>query len=243
MQSSFSADSRAPGGFTGGAGIGGSMARFAVVNDFLYTVDNTTLRVFDVKDAPKPAFRRETFVQTGGGVAETIFPYEQSLFFGTTTGMSIYSIATPDDPTFVGLNSHFLGCDPVVVQGDYAYVTVKGGTDCRSQWPSQLEVVDISNMSQPRTLKTYPMDDPNGLGVDGNTLFICDGKAGLKVYDIADPMKVDKNFLGQHDMHAYDVIPFRNTLMVIGNDGLYQYDYANPRDLKLLSVINVVKAD
>src|SRR5665811_5920 len=35
-------------------GIGGSMARFGLYNDYLYAVDNSTLYMFDVKTPEKP---------------------------------------------------------------------------------------------------------------------------------------------------------------------------------------------
>ncbi len=221
-------------------GIGGSMARFAVVKDFLYTVDNWQVRLFDVQNPAEPALKKEQHI--GSGV-ETIFPYKNHLFFGTTTGMLIYSIANPENPTYVSQVSHFFGCDPVVVQDNYAYVTVKGGTSCRSKWDSQLEVIDISEISKPKTIKTYTMEDPNGVGIDGNTLFICDGKAGLKIFDASDKTTITEHLLHRKDIHAYDIIPYNKLAIMIGNDGLYQYDYTDPAKLKLLSVIPIQKQE
>lgn len=230
-------NSSGPASFSGGSGKGGSMARFAVVKNLLYTVDQSMLRLFDVTKAENPVSTKQMGI--GWGV-ETIFPYGQHLFFGTTSGMLIYNISNPENPVFTSSTSHFVGCDPVAVEGDYAYITVKGGTSCRSSWPSQLEVVDISTITKPVTIKTYPMEDPNGLGVDGKALFVCDGKAGLKIYDLADRTALDKNLIGAKNIHSYDVIPFNNIAIVVGNDGLYQYDYTDPKNLKLLSVINLV---
>ncbi len=223
----------------GGTGKGGSTARFAITNNMLYTVDNFTLRLFDVTLPTDPSLKKEMGI--GGGV-ETIFPYKNHLFFGTTTGMLIYTISDPENPAYVSSTSHFYGCDPVVVEGNYAYVTVKGGSTCRSVWESQLEVIDISTIAHPKTIKTYPMTDPNGLGIDGNTLFVCDGKAGLKIYDANDKNTISAHLLGNEKIHAYDVIPYLNIAIVVGNDGLYQYDYSNPKKLKLLSVLTITKS-
>jgi hypothetical protein len=219
---------------SGGTGKAGSTARFAIKNSLLYTVDNSTLRLFNITQPSDPTLQKE--VGIGGGI-ETIFPYKEYLFFGTTTGMLIYNATDPENISYVGSISHFFGCDPVVVEGSYAYVTIKGGATCQSEWESQLEVIDISNITNPTRVETYRMEDPNGLGIDGNTLFICDGKAGLKVYNAADKLSIDKNLLSTQKIHAYDVIPYNNTALVIGDDGLYQYDYSDPKNLKLLSVI------
>jgi len=42
-------------------------------------------------------------------------------------------------------------------------------------------------------------------------------------------------------MDGFDVIPFNNTLMMIADDGLYQYDYSDMSQIKLLSKIGIVK--
>jgi hypothetical protein len=46
----------------------------------------------------------------------------------------------------------------------------------------------------------------------------------------------------QYDkINALDIIPFNNNAIVIGQDGLYQYDYANVKNIKLLSKIEILK--
>ena len=45
-----------------------------------------------------------------------------------------------------------------------------------------------------------------------------------------------------NDIHAVDVIPLNNVLMMIGEDGLYQFDYSNPANMKLLSKIELSNA-
>ena len=65
------------------------------------------------------------------------------------------------------------------------------------------------------------MSHPHGLGIDGTTLFICEGTFGLKVFDYSDIYNIDDNLLVQRTgFHAYDVIPFNNILLLIGDDGL-----------------------
>ena len=84
------------------------------------------------------------------------------------------------------------------------------------------------------------MEFPSGLGIDGTNLFICEGQFGLKVFDASDPLTIGDNLLHSfEDIHAFDVIPFNNILIMIGNDGLYQYDYSDSENLELLSHIPV----
>lgn len=41
--------------------------------------------------------------------------------------------------------------------------------------------------------------------------------------------------------NAFDVIPIGKVLILIGNDGLYQYNYSNVKNITLLSSILVMK--
>jgi hypothetical protein len=221
---------------TGANGVGGSLARFAITGNTLYSVTQTKLNVLDVADAQNPQFKKE---QSLGFGIETIFPYQNYLFIGTQTGLQIFDNQNPLDPKFVSSYSHLQSCDPVVVQGNYAYVTLRGGTPCRSGI-NQLEVIDITDIKNPKVIKIYYLQNPHGLGIDGNRLFVCEGDYGLKIYDISKPdTPIEKYFL--KDVKSYDVIPQNNVLIVTGKDGIYQYDYSNQSELKLLSKILVEK--
>ena len=218
-------------------GIGGSMARFTIMKNHLYSISNSNMQVFDIANLDEPIPGAN--LNIGWGI-ETIFPYKDNLFIGSQTGMIIYDNSDPDLPQHLSTFSHIMSCDPVVVEDDIAYVTLRGGTGCRNDFSNQLDVIDISDLKNPRLLVTHPMTNPHGLGIDNSTLFICEGKAGLKIFDATDIYKIPKNMLAYYgDMDAFDVIPFNNTLIMIGNDGLYQFDYSDPENIQLLSSIAV----
>jgi len=103
-------------------------------------------------------------------------------------------------------------------------------------------VVNVKNLSQPSLVMTYPMTNPHGLGKDGDILFICDGSAGLKIYDAANPKQITSHLIYRYpNINAYDAIPIGNVLVIIGDDGLFQYDYSNIMNIKILSTISVIK--
>ncbi len=217
-------------------GVGGSMARFTIVNNHLYSIDNSNLYTFNISDLRNP--QKISSKNIGWGI-ETIFPYKENLFLGSQTGMHIYGISDPDSPEFVSIFQHVRRCDPVIVQDTLAYVTLRGGDECGG-FTNQLDVVNIKDLTTPYLIKTYPMQGPYGLGIDGNTLFVCDGTAGLKVYDASDVYNIDKNHIKTYsDIDAYDVIPFNNLLIMIGKDGVTQFDYSNPKNIIQLSHIDV----
>lgn len=232
-----SMDKSADVGPGGQAGVGGSMARFAIAGDRLYAVTPASLKVYDVTSPgnPKPGM---TLPMSFG--VETVFPYKNNLFIGAQDGMYIFDNSNPDQPRQLSKYEHVMSCDPVVVQGNYAYVTLRGGVACRRWNPgvSSLDVIDISNLSQPRMILSMPMTSPYGLGIDGSQLFVCEGDAGLKTFDVTNPAQPK---LKQHlrDVQSYDVIPLRNILLVTGQGGLRQYDYSNPEQMTLLSLIPV----
>ena len=211
-------------------GVGGSMARFALLGDKLYTVDNQSLRVFDVSNPANPTGGDR---QALGFGIETIFPYRGNLFIGTQTGMQIYSAANPARPQYLSTFTHVTACDPVVVQGNYAYVTLRNGTAC-NRGQNRLDVVDVSNLERPQLVGSFPMQNPHGLGVDGLDLFVTEGNFGLKAFDLTDP-RVPKLTQAFGDVKSFDVIPLSKVLMVTGQDGFRQYDYADRSQLKLLS--------
>ncbi len=218
-----------------GTGTGGSMARFTITAGYLYVVDHASLKTFSISGSSASQISTTNL----GWSIETIFPYRDKLFIGSQSGMFIYSIASPSSPSLLGSYSHVSACDPVVVDDKYAYVTLRSGTPCQG-FNNQLDVVDISNPSAPTLKTSYSMTNPHGLGVDQNTLFLCDGSDGLKVFDKSDVMKISDNKIAAfNNIQATDVIPLNNTLMLIGTDGLYQYDYTDVKNIRLLSKISV----
>src|SRR5690606_26293206 len=226
----------AAGDFSGPSyGQGGSMARFTLFGGHLYAVDNHSLRLFDVHQADKPKFVKD--IPLGWGI-ETIFPFKERLFIGSMTGMHIFDASTPSAPEPMAVYEHIMACDPVVVNDDHAFVTLRSGTTCRTS-ENALHVLDIKDLYHPKLLKSYPMDNPHGLGLQGNSLFICEGDFGLKSFDATDVMHIGENLLEHHkDRGAIDVIPATKSRIVTGPGGVCQYDYSNPDGLRLLSCIN-----
>lgn len=207
------------GGSKDGSGKGGSMARFTIANNYLYTVDNHKLNVFSITSADSPVFEKSI---TAGFNIETIFTNKNSLYLGSEWGMYIFDISDPANPKSLSYYQHIYSCDPVVANDSLAYVTLRTESFC-GRSTNELQVVDIKNPANPVFLSRLSMTKPYGLGIDGKNLFVCDD--GLKVYSLSDPVhpSLNKHF----KIPAFDVIPDENLLMVLATDGLYQYSYQN----------------
>lgn len=218
-------------------GKGGSMARFAIVNNRMYTVSNADLNVFNINVASNPVYTNK--VNISNTTIETIFPFKDRLFIGSQNGMFVFNIYNPNEPSFAGQFSHVQSCDPVIADDDYAYVTLRTGSACFGN-TNQLEILELNSFTNPTLVKSYPFTNPHGLSKDGNLLFICDGSDGLKIYDAADVsnLKLIKQFSG---LETYDVIAYNNVALLVAKDGLYQYDYADVANIHPISKITIYK--
>lgn len=215
-------------------GIAGSMARFSIVNNYLYAINQSFLKSFDLSSPSEPVERSSTMV---GWNIETLYPFEGKLFVGSTTGMFIYEINDPANPTPAGTFTHAVACDPVIADGKYAFITLRTGTLCRGN-NNQLDIVDVSDIHNPRMVKSYLMTNPAGLAKDGDALFICDGTNGLKVFDASNVQNI-KLMSHLEGIETYDVIAWNKLLLMVGGDGIFQYDYTDLASIKLLSKIVV----
>jgi hypothetical protein len=217
-------------------GISGSMARFALVNDYLYAVSNYGLRTISLANPLQP--QSVNTLSLGWGI-ETIYPFKDKLFIGSRLGMFICNLANPAAPAMSGSFTHANACDPVIADDNTAYVTLRSGTMCNT-FTNQMDVLDVTNISAPSLIKTYQLTNPHGLGKDGNLLFVCDGTTGVRVYDAANPaalvqvktLRVEK---------ADDVIMYNGIALIVSPYGLYQYSYSNPADIRILSKMDIAQ--
>ncbi len=209
-------------------GTGGSLARFLVVAGRLYTIDDKSLTVYDISNPAAPKKVRTTEVTEG---IQTIFYAKYHLFIGGERGVYIYNVEDNRTPEFRGEFEHVERCDPVYVDGDYAYVTLRGGSACGG-WSNQLDILDVSDVERPRLISSYTkLDSPYGLAVRNGKAIICDGTSGLRVLDVSNPNRVTE-CARYRDLPAIDVIWQGNLLVVNTGNGFYMYDASDPCDLK-----------
>jgi hypothetical protein len=218
-------------------GIAGSYSRFGQYDNFLYCVDNSSLRPFSLTNPSCPAALDAMSI---GWNIETIFPWKDRLFVGSQSGVFIFNATNPAQPVLESVFSHATGCDPVVCDEENAYVTIRDGVECRNGSTlsvNQLDVIDIRNLPAASLRKTYPMTNPKGLSVAGRYLYLCDD--GLKIFDKEKPLEM-KQIAHITGIKTYDVIALDEThLLVVGDDGFYQYDISNPAAPKEISRIAV----
>ena len=213
---------------SGGTGVGGSMARFAISGDFLYTLNERELKSFDITEPEAPLVYTDTTNLSFD--VETLFSAGDYLYVGGQSGMDIYDKKLKR----LGSVSHFKSCDPVVVQDNIAYVTLNTSNSCRiKEGTNALQVYDVKDPFNPHLIYTqeHYISAPTGVGIDGDVLFVCDGHEGLKLFDVNKTEgKVSLSFNRHNaiaDINCYDLIPHKNLLIVSNGADVRQFDYSH----------------
>ena len=221
----------------GSYGVGGSMARFLCFDDYLYVLESDyLLRSINVSDENILNQKSEQYLW---GNVDTLLISVENMYVVISQCMHIMSLELSSSPVKLSTYSHITACDPVVVSGKRAYITLRSGNLCGGD-RDLLEVVSLEDLYNPVRIASYPMTEPYGLGIDGSTLFICEGEYGLKVFDASDDQRITDNLLADFPgFHAWDVIPANNLLMLTGADGFYLYDYTDLQNIKVLDSILV----
>jgi hypothetical protein len=224
-------------GGNGAVGQGGSLARFAIVGNYLYSVDDTRLKIFDINIPANPVLKN---TQDVGFAIETIFPFKDKLFIGSVSEVYIYSIADPANPKKLSsaISPQVLRrCDPVVAKDTVAFATLRTNGPCGGT-QSVLAVYDIKDITNPVQTATYPLWEPYGLGYAGDVLYVCDSQGGLLLFDITEPYNPLPINITINDGSYIDVIPYQNILICWVTTGIILYDITDNRNPVLIASIN-----
>ena len=205
----------------GDTGTGGSTARMTISGDYLYAIAGSNVQLLDITVPESPIPWTKVWIDWD---IQTLFPYGDYLLVGAADGMHILDNTDPASPEYVGDFQHARAVDPVVAQNDIAYVTLKVDTSRPENGvENQMNVIDITDVTQPVLLDTIPMQGPEGLSVSGERLYVCDDIAGVKIFDVSTPTEpmIEGSIAG---LDCSDVIAEGNLLFVISDEGLHQYD-------------------
>lgn len=213
-------------------GKGGSTARFTTIGNYLYIVDNTSLLIYNISNPLE--MKEEGKVDIGFGI-ETIFPFQNNLFIGSVDAMYIFGVDNPRSPNYIGMATHVRSCDPVVANDSIAYVTLRSSSGCGGV-ANVLNIYDITNQEFPRLLSDFQLEEPYGLGLLGDYLYVCDGKMGLVILNVQNPN--EPKIVYKIEGYSFrDLIPYDNKLFVSALEGMIIYDVSNPLNPILLQVL------
>lgn len=218
-----------------GTGLAGSQTGFVIKGNYLYTINDNSVKVVSIQDPTKMVDVAK--VEAGRGL-ETIMQWNNYLLLGTQTGMLIYSISNPELPEFVSRYDHIESCDPVAATDSFAYVTLYNTSMCNG-FNNELHIIDWTDVSSPQVKEIINMHKPTGLALDQSkkALFVCENDSGVKVFSIGDggALTLINNI---DSVDAFDAIAYKNLLMVSTESGFEQYDYSDLQNIQKRGKIN-----
>ena len=216
-------------------GVGGSYAKFQIFNNALYTINDYSLLTFDISNYNAITQVSETWMEGwfGGAVLETTFIRKDYMFIGATNGMHIVGLQDEFNPAYTSSFLHATGCDPVVVEENTAYITVRGGNSCGAI-EDQVNVIDVSDITSPVEYSTYFLSSPYGLGIKDNILYVCNDD-GINVFNTANPSNLVLE--NTYNVNSKDVIPLSSHLISVGENVIHQFNYTDNFGLELIGTV------
>ncbi len=211
----------------------GSLASMIIVDDYLYVISNSQIKTVSLSEPTAPTLINSTTVNWN---METLYHHQGAIYVGTRLGVYILDLSTPEDPQLAGSFEHPWRCDPVVVDGNVAYSTLRGGESCGG-FNSQLDILDVTDISNPQLITSVEMSEPYGLAIDDDTLLVADGYRGLKRLNVEDPAN-PVLLSGLSDHNVRDVIILDNQQAILqGISSIIQVDFGQTDVIEVLSVL------
>ncbi len=216
--------------------IQGSTNKFAVTGDYLYILNESSLIPYNLSNPEAPQKESEVFLGIG---IETVITRGDNLFIGAQDGMYIFDISDRANPRQLSVYRHRRACDPVALKDSVAYVTLRSNNITCGGSINVLEVLDIRDLNNPIRRNSINMQEPHGLSVEGNELFVAEEDFGIVNFNVENAYfptvkEAIKPLHNSKDVIAVDNANFEKLLIVTGKDGIFQYTYKSG-SLKLLS--------
>lgn len=203
----------------------GSTAAMLTYEDTLFTLHNGVIKIFDLSQPETPVAAHTLYASQ----AETLFISKAHLFVGGRNGVRTFSLDDPLAPTEVSFYSHARGCDPIIIDGDIGYVTLRNRPGCNGD-TNRLEILDFSDPNYPKELARYDMNFPYGLAMLSDHLAVCEDTYGLALLEIDwtdnEPPQVSEASRFTK-IQCFDLIYTDNNLIATASDGIYQFSVDN----------------
>jgi len=201
----------------------GTLNRITKSNNHIYLVSNSNMIIINDDDFESDIIRLEQIKDD----METVFPYQNKLFVGSKTSMSVFDISNNGIPSELSEFEHATSCDPVLPFSDVAFVTLRTAdfSPCPGN-SNALLVIDINDLSNATQLHEIPLASPYGMTIINSHLFVGNGESGLSIFNVEDP-KNPQLIQKIEDLIAYDIIADPNDadyLFITGQEGMDQYE-------------------
>lgn len=227
----------------GGGTKNGSLSRVITVGNYLYAVDDSRLKTVS---AGNPAALQVTDVKEVGTQLQTIFFYNGQLYIGSATTMYVYDVSS--NPAIPAKTTEFAypvviePRDPIIAFDSVIYSTISSGAG-----GGFFRVFNNKDVRNPILLNSLPLPEPRGMDRVDSTLYLCDGRFGLRLFNIRQPYSpqlvstIDENNVlttGMAQNDYYDVLAVPPLLFCYTAGALLHYSITNPRNPVFLRKLN-----
>lgn len=218
------------------SGLSNSLSRLRVSNNQVYTLLGKSIGVYQFTNPIAP-IKLNTIATNK--TAETLFLHKEMLFAVGKKETQLFSLEKPESPAFLSSTEHWTSSSSAVLHNKKVILTHHTSTDNKTE-SDQLSVLDLQNVYEPKVQFSFAMTNPLGLALYKQHLYICDGNAGLKIHKSDTSQKMTSRAEMQYpEIHAVDIIPLKNTLLLIFDDGIKQYAVEKNNTLKEISLISI----
>ncbi len=196
---------------------------FDVSGNYLYSIVNGKVKVFDISDPASPVFKKEyeteccvSDMHAAGNILYVTGPQGKLIVFDISDPVNIVEIAA------LFLDNELYG---TALSGNYLYVTVNTG---------KLIIVDVNDPYNPAIVSSSALPQgPLDVGYTDHFACVANSRDGLLIYDVSDP---------ENPVQTGSVIPLTMSLslgvyvkgqyayVTTGNNGLYVIDISNPEE-------------
>ena len=205
-----------------------------------------TLEIVDISNPALPAHKGSIVNNVGGAVLA--FPSSVAVSgnyayitsrFGNS--LEVFDISDPANPVYVstlhnGDGGAVLRCPTSLsISGNYAYMI---STGCANANPTAVEIVDISDSTNPTHVNSYfegSLAGINSLAISGNYLYLtfvcfCNGGGGIRILDISNPaLPVSKGSIfdgtdGTNLSHPTDIYVSGNYIYVTNGGSISSFE-------------------
>ncbi len=200
-----------------GTGQGGSLTRFTIINEQLFVLDESSLRLYNIQEDGTFILHQELFIGTN---LETISYNAEYIFIGSSSAVYFLEIGFGEQVNLLSSYQHITACDPVVGVDGIAYSTLRS-SGCRFNNQEVLDVIDYSDVFDPKLIHSYPTVSPLGLAVNKDFLFVCEN-GGMTVYDRSNPRDLNRlDFINIPNDIPIDLIVNGSQIIIRSQEGIY----------------------
>jgi hypothetical protein len=150
----------------------------ALIDDFALVAERGDgLGILDISDPAAPV--RIGNFKLPGSLASSVMVRGRTAYVGNeSAGLVILDVDRPESPVIVGSASPPTRANGVWLEGDLAFV---------AEWVEGLSLVDVSNLAEPRLVRSIPFGGGVARAFDvvtrGGIAYVADGELGVMVLD------------------------------------------------------------